>query len=132
MTRLDTLINRDWGGYGVYRLYDQAGRLLYIGKASTGPRDRVAAHLRRRWGDTITRVMWMPCPTEASALETEARAIRNEAPRYNRQHNRGRELPDWVLPPSRRLDPVVLPVWAGYVPAVLLVAAAVVAVAVLW
>lgn len=95
----------------VYRLYDRAGVLLYVGM-SIKPHERVRQHSAREWYPDIdharTTVEWRS--DQASAHEAEKTAIRNEVP----LHNRERYLPT----PARILRPINLyrtesdrPVW---------------------
>jgi predicted GIY-YIG superfamily endonuclease len=66
----------------VYRLYDEAGALLYVG-SSFDPDRRLADHQRKAWGYLIARrtVEWHPDRDAADA--TEGRAIEAERPQYN-------------------------------------------------
>ena len=74
----------------LYRAYDRADRLLYIG-ATVNLNRRLSQH--RRQGS-----MWLPLavtiesreyPTKADALKAEAAAIRAESPLFNIDHNNG-------------------------------------------
>lgn len=67
----------------VYRLYDEAGGLLYIGK-SDQPEVRFSQHERAQiwWREVVTReVVWYP--TARAAEAEEDRAIPAERPMYN-------------------------------------------------
>jgi hypothetical protein len=70
-------------GYAVYRLYDAAGLLLYVG-IGVQPQWRVDAHSRRRWGVAISEVLIEWLETEREAREVEKAAIRTEDPIHNR------------------------------------------------
>ena len=68
--------------YGVYRLRDSDGRLLYVG-ASVSPRIRQSVHRSTRpWGKDVDpgrlTVDWYETEAEAAAAELEA--IATEAP----------------------------------------------------
>ena len=75
----------------VYRLYDHAGVLLYVG-ASVNPDTRKYAHARKSWGKEIdksrTDITWYPSTLLAARAERDG--IRNEHPRYNSAGVRGR------------------------------------------
>jgi hypothetical protein len=81
--------------HSLYRCYDQAGDLLYVG-ISVQPYTRVENHRRnRKWGDLIKRVTVVNVGTEVDAGVAEKRVIETELPRYNQQHNpRYLNLPD--------------------------------------
>lgn len=68
----------------VYRLYDKEGVLLYVGM-SDDPAARWRMHrIEKTWWPAVARktVEWFDERTEAA--KAEARAIRDEAPVYNR------------------------------------------------
>jgi hypothetical protein len=82
----------------LYRFYDDAGHLLYIGMTD-GPARRLAEHLRTQpWADEVAH--WVRDSTGYSTPEqarsAERQAIWAERPRYNIVHN-GRN--------PRRVDP---------------------------
>lgn len=67
----------------LYRLYDSADQLLYVGIA-TDPKVRFGQHRREKtwWPEVAVReVEWFS--DRARALKEEARAIERELPRYN-------------------------------------------------
>lgn len=69
----------------VYRFYDGAGTLLYVGIA-IDPDVRHDAHAREKawWRDVDhrrTRIAW--CPDRYAAIDEENRAIETENPLYN-------------------------------------------------
>jgi len=67
----------------VYRLFDSAGRLLYVG-LSTNPMNRWAAHMEHHawWPEVASfTVTWFDSRQEAAA--EEKRAIRGENPLCN-------------------------------------------------
>jgi len=66
----------------VYRLYDRAGRLLYVG-ITANVRTRLKAHEKKPWWPQVHRHTIHEHPTRAYALAAEALAILEEAPRYN-------------------------------------------------
>jgi excinuclease UvrABC nuclease subunit len=76
------------GTTSLYRLYDSAGRLLYVG-ISHDVHSRIRTHRTdKHWGAEVADARLEVYPTRASALSAEANAIRRERPRYNVIHNR--------------------------------------------
>lgn len=72
----------------IYRVYDERGRLLYVG-ISGNPMARWRTHSTSKpwWGEVAkTKVKWHS--TRSSAEAAEVKAIREEFPRYNKQHAR--------------------------------------------
>ena len=77
---------------GTYALYDRAGRLLYVGKA-TNLRTRVQSHLRGAsanqhfadWSAQIAKIEARRATSELEALLIEAELIRRHRPPFNRQ-----------------------------------------------
>ncbi len=76
---------------GVYRMYDEVGALLYVGKAGD-LRARLDSY-RRTSGQSrktvrlihaVHRVEWEKCPTETAARLLENELIRSLRPRFNR------------------------------------------------
>lgn len=67
----------------VYRLFDAAGALLYVG-ASCNPQSRIPSHKDKPWWQEVadTSVEWFA--DRVNALRHEAAAIADESPRYNR------------------------------------------------
>lgn len=67
----------------VYRLFDAGGVLLYVG-VSLNPFARFAAHRSERsWFFDVASVTFEHFDSRVEALEAEARAIRDEGPKYN-------------------------------------------------
>ena len=67
----------------VYRLFDAAGALLYVG-ISSQPEYRLRAHSNERaWWPEVARTVLAWHETRADALAEEACAIANERPRHN-------------------------------------------------
>lgn len=76
---------------GVYRMFDAAGQLVYVGKA-LDLRARLASY-RRTHGQSrktirlihaVRRIEWEECPTETAARLLENELIRSLRPRFNR------------------------------------------------
>jgi predicted GIY-YIG superfamily endonuclease len=67
----------------VYRLFDAADRLLYIG-VSLNPYLRLSHHQsQQEWGSEVVRTELAEFESREAVLEAEATAIRTEAPVYN-------------------------------------------------
>ena len=67
----------------VYRHFDFAGTLLYVG-VSVEPDKRTSAHMRRSiWHKLIDHITIEWHPSVASAIKAETRAIFHENPIYN-------------------------------------------------
>lgn len=101
----------------LYRLFDQEGRLLYVG---------VAFDPQKRWKDHVVFKSWWPdvarkdiewYETRTAALAVETQAIHSEKPLYN---SKGNDLPH-AIPPVRsttampnRLIRIGEGDWTGY------------------
>ena len=71
----------------LYRLYDRAGTLLYVG-ISNDVHGRIRTHrMEKAWGSLIADSRIEFYATRVSALDAEATAIRRERPRFNVIHN---------------------------------------------
>jgi hypothetical protein len=70
----------------LYRHFDGAGNLLYVGISLFALR-RLAAHEVHAglWGDVRT-ITITPYPNRNDAARAEVEAIRNEKPRFDQQH----------------------------------------------
>lgn len=69
----------------VYRLYNAAGTLLYVGYSSSVFR-RIRAHMdARHWSDAVVKILVERWPTRDEALLAEAQAIAEEGPLHNRE-----------------------------------------------
>lgn len=83
------------GTHHVYRLYDEDGRLIYIGATSNLPA-RIAEHARTKtWpgchpvltiGERMETWVATQYPTRAEAFAAERAAIRAEQPELNTWH----------------------------------------------
>lgn len=90
-------------GYtALYRFYDAAGALLYIGICGE-PLKRWYTHAGKEWWPEVEtfRVIWLPSRAEAEKAETEA--IRVERPRHNIVFN-GVPYNDSRFPGARLYD----------------------------
>lgn len=68
--------------HAVYRMYDDRGRLLYVGV--TGDiGQRFGDHSMKRWFPLVERITLEWHETRAQAVLAESRAIAKERPRYN-------------------------------------------------
>lgn len=92
------------GATAVYRLYDAAGRLLYVGIAAN-PFTRWIEHAREKpWWHEVTHLSIGWRDDRAAALAEESQAIVEEAPAYNIAGNPRVQRPV-ALSPSRHATP---------------------------
>lgn len=76
------------GYHWLYRVYDAADRLLYIGRTHN-PWQRIAHQsCTAHWRDEAERIEWEPIGPYHLATQAEIAAIKAEAPVFNVQHNR--------------------------------------------
>lgn len=71
----------------LYRFYDRAGQLLYIGITATPPKRFAKHQAEKEWWHAIVNVKLEHFPTRQEALDAERAAIVAERPLYNVQHN---------------------------------------------
>src|SRR5687767_14669939 len=77
----------------LYRFYDAAGRLLYIG-ITVDVTIRWSSHTRGKpWWKDVVRATVEHHPNRAAVLAAEEAAIKAEKPLYNVTHNRRRPRP---------------------------------------
>jgi hypothetical protein len=96
----------------LYRLYEDAGALLYVGVCGKWFA-RVGRHAAgKSWWDQVAKVTRQPFPSRSEALAAEATAIEQEQPRYNVNGKRRPAPPAPrtvyrmpLLPPSRPGQP---------------------------
>lgn len=77
--------SRDWG---VYRIYDRDGVLIYVGMSGQ-PRKRLRRHVAR-FGQRFHTYTWTPATSEHDAGEMESAAIHGENPVENIARGTGR------------------------------------------
>lgn len=80
---------------GVYRMFDHAGKLLYVGV--TDRVGRFDEHAVKRFFPLVATITVEWHDTRASALVAEKRAIATERPRYNIAGTRQKRQPREVL-----------------------------------
>lgn len=81
-----TLAKHDHMPTVLYRCYNAAGELLYVG-VSMSVKTRLAAHGReRQWWPEVARITKEHFSTRAEALDAEFDAITSGQPRYNCVH----------------------------------------------
>jgi RNA polymerase subunit RPABC4/transcription elongation factor Spt4 len=86
----------------VYRFYDEADDLLYVGLSMNVPL-RFASHRDDKpWWIVVRRITLQPCLDRGEARVIEAKAIQEECPKHNIQR------PTVIRPPQRERD-----VWDG-------------------
>jgi predicted GIY-YIG superfamily endonuclease len=97
----------------LYRLYDEAGQLLYIGISNRAARRWIQHLVTKPWSAEIQRMeRGLSFENREDAHQAERLAIMAEAPRYNITHNEYRDLQAPRLTEDERI---------GYwIPAVLL------------
>ncbi len=88
--------------HALYRFYDAAGSLLYIG-LTVDPGTRWKTHRREKpWWLDVANISIEHFPDRASVERAERVAIQTERPRYNSTHNTNRQLAStrwrWDLP----------------------------------
>ncbi|MFE7580761.1 hypothetical protein ACFU5Y_04235 [Streptomyces gardneri] len=66
----------------LYRFFDEAGRLLYVG-VTTNCQQRCTQHRSTPWWPLAVRHSIEPCKSLFDGLRAEVAAIRTEAPLYN-------------------------------------------------
>lgn len=77
---------RGGGPCAVYRCFDAAGQLLYVGQ-SPSPLNRAHEHSRLKpWSYEMVRVEIQWFDNRAAAKAEEKRAIKEESPRWNVHH----------------------------------------------
>lgn len=74
----------DLAGPGVYRLYDDAGSLLYLG-SSMHPHLRIMDHHSKPWWPQVARAEVTECGNVFAARAAETRALATEQSVYNRR-----------------------------------------------
>jgi len=80
-------LTSDRGGPGLYRHFDAAGNLLYVGVSATVAR-RTAAHRgRSHWFPVVARITIERFATVTEAYDAEFAAIKAERPMWNKEHN---------------------------------------------
>lgn len=92
----------------LYRFFDEAGDLLYVGvTADLGGRWKAHSKDKPWWSDVRSCTV-EPHPDRAAVLAAERSAIESERPRYNVVHNGRRK--------NRRAARVMADAWFGRVP----------------
>lgn len=92
--------------HALYRLFDETGRLLYVG-ISVDPGKRFAQHRSdKTWWSEVRNMTVQPMPTRQAALDAEREAIKNERPRHNAVHNERTENVDPSVAICRSLDAI--------------------------
>lgn len=75
------------GEHFVYKLFDERGRLLYVGMTSRGPSRLVEHHRKKPWFGDVAEVTFERFETRSLAAKHERDTILRSAPLYNVQHN---------------------------------------------
>jgi excinuclease UvrABC nuclease subunit len=74
--------------YRLYRHFNEAGELLYVGISMSAFCKLTAHEITAGWFPEIRAITITPYRTRAEAAAAEIEAIKNEKPRYNQQHHR--------------------------------------------
>lgn len=91
----------------VYRCYDKAGYLLYVGH-SADPVARWRAHKLNwasPWKHDVVRIVAVWFPDREDARRAERIAIEREQPKFNIQHSQGRNRKQRWGPPFDMVYP---------------------------
>jgi len=95
VTRIDSIIvdalspdkPSEDGQFILYRLYDEAGRLLYVGITGRGPQRLVEHYRDKEWFSLVTHVEFERYFTREEVLRREKQQIQMFGPVFNVQHN---------------------------------------------
>jgi hypothetical protein len=91
----------------LYRAYDAAERLLYVGITDQHPSDRLAAHASSGWSKYSVRVDLTRYDDHETAAAAELSAISDEDPVWNRAGRPIERHQQWMLAyPDRHADDV--------------------------
>jgi len=88
--RMDPVVTGQRAGSGthvVYKLFDERGRLLYVGMTSRGPSRLVEHHRKKSWFIDVFDITFERFETRSQAAKHERDTIIRSAPLYNVQHN---------------------------------------------
>lgn len=80
-------LDPDAGRQMLYRLYDDIGRLLYVGVTNRGPARLVEHYNTKPWFPLVARIELERHPDRRSVLERERKQIQMLRPIHNIQHN---------------------------------------------
>jgi hypothetical protein len=78
----------DWDDahrYALYRCFDEASRLLYVGISKNSVKTRLAVHRHSRWWHMVVRIEVTYGYTRKQAAVCEMASIRGEEPLFNVQ-----------------------------------------------
>lgn len=100
--------------HAVYRMFDHAGRLLYVGMSGRAGR-RFDGHSEKRWFPLVSTITLEWHANHAQARLAEIRAIAEEKPRYNvrgssvalREHRPGKKAAEPEIPNTGTLTDVL-------------------------
>ena len=94
----------------LYRAYDEAGRLLYIGISFSCVRRADQHRQNSKWFRLLATFKVEKHPTREAALVAERQAIQAEKPIYNVSHNRALNPPKRQMPqkPKRPATGIVI------------------------
>lgn len=109
-----TIADREHVPHALYRFFDDADCLLYIG-ITLDPGSRWKAHRDDKpWWHEVTRIAVEVHSSRKAVLEAERAAIVQEHPKHNIVHNRGTSAAPRPVPQLDRLDPIQVGDWAAF------------------
>lgn len=93
----------DYGDHVLYRFYDEADELLYVG-ITYSPAERFKAHRSlSQWWSQAAKVTMTRYLNRRELAEAEIKAIKSENPRYNRTYAERQPRPRPTEKPIRKL-----------------------------
>ncbi|MBV8657951.1 MAG: ethanolamine utilization protein [Burkholderiales bacterium] len=94
--------------FGVYMLFDETGAALQVGHGSNVKKQLLALFAAdqkksndRQLGHKVKRIDWISTAGELGALLTEARLLRELAPKHNAARQKTEELCSWHFEPNQ-------------------------------
>jgi predicted GIY-YIG superfamily endonuclease len=95
------------GEHALYRFFDDADQLLYVGLTVNLPTRLRDHHRDKAWWRDVVRMTATWYPTRADVTEAERLAIIDEKPLHNIQHNRGMGAASAMEPGREKVESIV-------------------------